>query len=421
MNYLLITYTFPPTTGIGGRRWAKFAKEMTNEGDNFFVVHSKSSIVAGDFWSQDIFNNKRIVRFPIRFRWNSVLANPSPRLYQKVLYRFLMFFIRRSKLDPYDNTAFAIKQLVKVATKIIAENKIDVILLSGPPHALNYCAVDLKKIFKQPVIIDYRDLWNGHPTYFKFQDKTSKQKNYTLYQEKVGLKVADAVFAVNESICKKLIELNDGNDSNKFFTIPNGFDRDDFFLEVKKTKSEKIRLFFAGNIAIDSEKTTEEFIRSFMRLKVYKPEIYHRFVLEFYVKTESDLLRGLLKECRDKNFIFVNDFLSKDDYYKKLREIDFGMMILTKVYSDAFITKFSDYILNDIGLLQIGYPGEFADFLKKTGLGKTHYFEGDNCVFEDLIGFDVQEAYGRFDKSSFDVLNISKKIRHVSNRLLNLL
>ena len=50
---LIIAYKFPPAHGVGGRRWAKFAKYLAREGYEVYVITSK--FPSGDIsWEDDV-------------------------------------------------------------------------------------------------------------------------------------------------------------------------------------------------------------------------------------------------------------------------------------------------------------------------------------------------------------------------------
>ena len=51
---LIVCYSFPPYPGIGGRRWAKFAKYLYRNGYNVNVISSKNKADENSQWKTDI-------------------------------------------------------------------------------------------------------------------------------------------------------------------------------------------------------------------------------------------------------------------------------------------------------------------------------------------------------------------------------
>jgi len=364
LKVLLLSYTFPPTPGIGGRRWAKFCKYQTEEEIEFHVIHSNKSSYGGNFWRNDIENNPKIISYPISFTLNSFFGNPNANIFQKILRRLLFFGLKWTSYNPFDSTAFSRTKITKLAKKIIEKEQIDIVVITSPPYNLLHFGIDIKRNSQTKLVIDYRDMWNGHPWEYEFQDINKRQQAYALRQEEEVLDAADLVFSVNAGLSKHLLKLNDNKQPEKFHVIYNGFDKDDFYLNIPKKKEDKIRMFFAGNIANDSFKLVKDFINSFKGLKENNRELYEKFELTICCHTEHKEFLAFLKSKVDENFIFINKLLDRDDYYKKLRNIDVGIIFLTQTYKDAFITKFGDFILNENFIVQIGFEGDFSSYLK---------------------------------------------------------
>jgi hypothetical protein len=75
---------------------------------------------------------------------------------RKVLSRLSnTFFIPDNKIG------WTKKALIK-AKELLNNEKFDLIFVSAPPFSAINMAVALKKEFKLPLVIDYRDLWYGN-------------------------------------------------------------------------------------------------------------------------------------------------------------------------------------------------------------------------------------------------------------------
>ena len=71
---LLICHGFPPVRGIGGRRWAKFAKELARRGYTVHVIRSAGSKGRMDsLWSEDT-RHEGIVHHPLPHAYPAVMT-----------------------------------------------------------------------------------------------------------------------------------------------------------------------------------------------------------------------------------------------------------------------------------------------------------------------------------------------------------
>ena len=66
---LIICHSFPPNSGIGGRRWAKFAKELAHRGYTVHVIrNSTTARVRTSLWTNDV-KNPNIIAHPLPDRY----------------------------------------------------------------------------------------------------------------------------------------------------------------------------------------------------------------------------------------------------------------------------------------------------------------------------------------------------------------
>ncbi len=81
MHILLACYTFPPALGIGGRRWAKYAKGLAQAGHHVHVLCAEAVPGrAGSSWTEDV-KHDRIHLYPLPRRYPKVPRRPNrPRL-----------------------------------------------------------------------------------------------------------------------------------------------------------------------------------------------------------------------------------------------------------------------------------------------------------------------------------------------------
>ena len=139
----------------------------------------------------------------------------------------LSVFIRGNFLIP-DPRKFWIKPSVKFLKNYLSENKVDLIISTGPPHSMHLIALGLKKKFNIPWMADFRDPWTDIDFYEKLRLTCWADKRHKTLEKKV-LKLADRVVTVSPSWQRDLEKI--GN--RKVDLVYNGFDPEDFELQTK--------------------------------------------------------------------------------------------------------------------------------------------------------------------------------------------
>ena len=72
---LLICYSFPPFPGIGGRRWAKFVKNLIKEDCELFVIGAEHRMGKPSNWINDVSGSDKIHYHPIRTKFFDFFHN----------------------------------------------------------------------------------------------------------------------------------------------------------------------------------------------------------------------------------------------------------------------------------------------------------------------------------------------------------
>ena len=141
---LLVCFSFPPFPGIGGRRWAKFAKYLCLNGYEVNVVAAENNSEEISEWSNDV-QNKNIKLHTISLRASSVLSFVPKTFMQKVTYHVLGFvkpFIQKGNL--HDKLVFIRTKLVNTVDSVISKNDISSVIVTIPPHNLAYYLLPLE-------------------------------------------------------------------------------------------------------------------------------------------------------------------------------------------------------------------------------------------------------------------------------------
>ncbi len=231
---LIITYYWPPAGGPGVQRWLKFVKYLPDFGiqpvvfipdnptypiidKNLVKEVSEKAIIL----RHKIFEPYRIASFFSKNKTKKISSGIIPNQKKQSFLDKLFLLIRGNLFIP-DARIFWVKPSVRFLEKYIAENKIDTIVTSGPPHSLHLIGLELKQKTNVKWIADFRDPWTtiGYHKSLRLSNYASKKHKFL--EHKV-LNTADNIIATSkttkkefEAITRKPIEV-----------ITNGYDIED--------------------------------------------------------------------------------------------------------------------------------------------------------------------------------------------------
>ena len=392
---LLISYTFPPYPGIGGRRWAKFSKYLTQLGYDVHVIYASNGTGDISLWLDDIIDNKNIKLYPIKSRYPASLIMQPKTNWQKLNYRFSLFIVKlTSKGTPYDRGWFWNKAMLRKSEKIIETNKIKNVIVSSAPFSNSYYALDLKIKFPDlNLVVDFRDPWTWGDGY-GFSILNPKRIKHEVMMEASVIEFSDKVFVPSIEM-KNHIILNYPKFINKIILLPHGFDEDEI-TRMPKKPSQKLRLVLYGTLYSKLDSVFENislFIKKAQNkisLDIYSSTSTYKNVFETY---------GLI----GNGVNYYSQILPKY-LFEKFDEYDYVLIVQPDFAKDFITTKIYEIIYSGTPTLLISKEGKLLKFISENKLGlcftPDNFSEKINSVFEHPTGaFNIKQF--KIDDCSF--------------------
>lgn len=413
---LLVCFSFPPFPGIGGRRWAKFAKYLALNNYEVHVVAAENNSDVRSEWLSDT-QSKNIKLNTITLGVSGVLSSVPKTVSQKVMYRVLGFvkpFIQKGNL--HDKIVFIRKKLLNKVDAIIFQEKIATVIVSIPPYNLAHYLVPLKK--KHPnvkFIVDYRDPWTDNKSYHGFSDISKERLEVEIKNEIEVLNTFDAVCDVNfgslETLKQKV------NDKTKFFHLPNGFDADDYKVNSSVSKNkEAIRFIYSGSFYPNLIHLLSPLIKALKELQKTNFELYKKLRFDFYGNMDHKAIE-LLKGSNCDAISFKGN-VSKKQILEELNNSDFFLLFTAPDHSYAFNTKIYEYLFLKKPIIYFGHAGKVSEYILKNKVGMVFEPERLTENFTDFLNsknltdFDLNK---NVNIEEFDIKQITNKLMEIIN------
>ncbi len=328
--------------GMGGvQRTLKFAKYLKEYGwDPVVLTDSPKKYYAVDesLLNEAIESGIKIERTGEEITDVSkiIIKTPNEKL-RKLRSRAGQFF-----LIP-DNKKFWQKPALKKVDEIWKKyNGFNVIFATAPPYSDFLIGQDVKKKYKVPLVIDYRDAWVDSPVLNFYPTPFHKMSNMRL--EKSVLKDANRIITTNRRV-KELIISRYGNiEYNDVKIIPHGFDEEDF--EKAKTMdlpiTNKMRITYSGSFYTRNPKFYLEGIQKFF---IKYPELKNEVEFCFIGIISKDNL-ALIKSYNIEGSLNILGYINHIECIKYLLASDVLFFMISRGENDdaAMPGKVGEYI-----------------------------------------------------------------------------
>jgi glycosyltransferase involved in cell wall biosynthesis len=282
---LVVSYHFPPDLAVGAIRPAKYFKYLPAHGWDVSVLTvpehchpqidseyisptNRQKVEAIAPWPnlRDAYLALKAIGVPA---WNragrgSEAASWTPS-------EFSGYETKRQKLKRYaqslliwlpDDKTGWIPRAVSAGIRKIRNSRIDALLTTSPPNSVQLIGLAIKRLTGIPWIVDFRDPWGWEmkPSFVR----SSLSDAADAWMERKVVVAADRVVSVTPEMTAMLsaryLELK----TDKFLTISNGFDPDDFKIFAGAAKRDRITFTYAGSFYLGRD--PELFLRALREL-----------------------------------------------------------------------------------------------------------------------------------------------------------
>lgn len=425
---LIITYYWPPAGGPGVQRWLKFAKYLPENGWTpvIYTPENPSYPLLDESLVKDIPEGLEMVKTKIWEPYQlAEKLNKSNKKFKAGQFDVgsnqswksrLSIWVRGNFFIP-DARVFWVKPSVKFLENYLKENKIDVVVTSGPPHSLHLIGLALKKTRPDlKWIADFRDPWT-EISYYKHLKltKTSDRKHRQLESE--VFRNADITLATSYTDAENFRK-NGANAS----CITNGFDEADASPQTRISDDHQQRKFTLSYIGVlEQLRNPENLWKALDELVKTNPDFAENFTLKFAGRIDDKILNSI-EHSALKNHIANLGYLSHDKAIDEMQDSDVLLMTNFPNPSSKGIIpgKIFEYLATGKQIISFG-PDEadVAQILKDTQAGKHFSYDETEKIKAFLLEkFDLWKS-GQLAASTQNIEQFSR--RNLTKRLAEIL
>lgn len=407
---LIISYTFPPSNKVGGRRWAKFAKYLLRKNVDFKVLTSKNTDENG--WVEDLEILKDRID-PISFNYPFYLGIVPNNLYEKIRYHLSLLFSKlKTDLNFYDKAVHGRKNLLSRTEYYIEKGYNNVIVTVAPFHLATHLCELIPKYPEVNFIVDFRDPWINNQTSYGYHSLSDSRKINEQISEKNVINSYNHVITVSESITN-MLRKRYPESKTVFSTIPNGFDIDDIkYLKNDRREDDTIiNLIFSGTLYDTAIENFEVFINLLVGLRREDEELYSSIRINFYGKFQLD-------DFKNPDIIKFNGVLSQNEINNEIFNSDACLLFLPDDMNYTFSTKFCEYVGRKKPIIVFSNEGLTSNFITNNKIGES--FSRNSTVLDLIeklknIKYNKQNYYRKYNCDQFDIGKLSEKIYKLIN------
>lgn len=369
-KFLIACFDFPPNKGIGGRRWAKFAKGLVRSGNTVHVIKADpidSNEPSG--WAADA-QIEGLVVHSIPRTYPAIISEGPTSFGEKLLYRWHIERIKhREPGTIYDIAIGWEKNFSKKTLEIIEQENITKFIATGAPFNLLYYAARIKAQFPHiQLLCDFRDPWLNAVNY-GMANLNDKRKQAERAKFDFVMKHADVVTAPNRYMLEDMRAMLAPDAKAHLAELPHLFDFDDLapYLKTEETRlpdSDQISILYAGSVYLGLEEHLKQLGTHLDTLKLENLAIIRNLNFRFFT-TETHVVRFFEGV---PEVIEVHPPIGKQ-VFNEIKQADALMILLAEHNKDFLTTKFFEYLPFKKPLIFIGAYGEAAKFIETNQLG----------------------------------------------------
>ncbi len=406
-KFIIACFDFPPNSGIGGRRWAKFAKALAALGHYVYVI--KADAVKGDQPSgwMDELNHANIAIHSLPRIYPREISHGPRNSWEKLKYRFNIRRLRRKeKGTVYDVAIGWEKYFSQKANELIEKHKITAILATGAPFNLLYYAAQLKQKHTQlRLLVDYRDPWLNAANY-GMRELSPQQRATEVAKQDFIFKYANVVTCPNAFLLEEIRNSASTPPKARFEVLAHSYDEDDVnaYLKPQSTEVTKtpLTLVYGGSLYLGLE---NEFSLLQKSVKLYNHSASQPVQLRIftphaqYKKKFADL----------GNHLHFSQVIGKG-IFDEINRAAAVLIFLADHNKDYLTTKFFEFLPFRKPLMYFGPDGHVAQFIESNRLGSIIRTTSD---FERMVAALANGSYHFNTEFPLEQLTLRERAREL--------
>lgn len=354
MNILIVSHTYPPNPGVGGRRIAALKKYFELQNYNVFLV------VNANQTNKKVKQDKKIFRVG-NFKKNNNTIKRKSYGFLSFLKTF-SFFKTLKEIFYLPDRQIDWKEVAhEKSREIILKHKINCLITSSLPHVAHFVGKELKKEFpKIKWIAELRDLWSQN----HYASNNFLLRRVNFYYEFNNLKYSDALVTVSTPLVD---DLRKTYHQKKISCITNGFEPTPIEYNTRKNK---FSIVYTG-ILYEGLRDPRKFLLMIKKLIDNNLIKENEIKIDFYGPFES-WLQSFIDKNNLNNFVFQNGYITYEESLKKQQESQLLLFINSNMKKDigVYSAKIFEYLRSKRPILAIGNCfGVVDELLKKTKSG----------------------------------------------------
>jgi glycosyltransferase involved in cell wall biosynthesis len=412
---LLICHAFPPIFDIGGRRWAKFAKELARRGHPVHVIRARKLPGTPDsLWLADGLQ-PGIVHHPLPLRYPAVLTQQQVKsIGDKLMYRVWKKVLPLvTKGNWYDHSIFWRGQLKREVARLVHEHGIRQVITTGFPFRLMEQVLELRRSLPQlRFTMDFRDEWTWAGQYGLASIGARRVQEEKEIEERV-VRGADVVTTPHERVVEHL-QHTYPSEAHKIRLLPHAVDPDDFDRSISPAAHGAFHMVYAGSLygAGEAQHYFTRLVQAFEALRHQQPEIFAQSRLDLYITGhDTRWYEDQVVQAELTKTIRFHAPLPPKEVFKKIRAANLVILYIPKANNNILGTKFQEIFYCGTPILHVGEPGLVSRTIQERQMGSS--ITVDELVAElprIITGERTVEVDRHADHSAYLLANITDRL-----------
>jgi hypothetical protein len=386
MHFTIVSYTFPPSNEIGGRRWAKFSQNLKK------LNHDVTVICASDYKDYKFYNenfNGIDVRV-LEKKYPNWLSGITKNHLEKILYfittRIFSFFTPKNIFDRGFNWK---KVMLRELEKIHQNKPLDVLITTGGPFSLLAYGAEFKNKYKKIIFIaDIRDPWTWGSLY-GIPYMSVKKKAFQNNSEYTTVETCD-IFTCTTQHMIDVLKDKYPTYSSKFYLLPHAYDPEKFSFSKNQERREG---FIYGGTLYNG---IENYIKLLAKIVSNYPN--SNFKWNIYTSSFYPLIDELFESGKVNKFPLVTEEI----LFYNIKKSSAYLAFYPETDKDIISTKFFEIMYSGTPILYIGEEGEVGKFIRENRAGVHILPQNMETELPQYLNGEIP-----FEKDYFDVKKYS--------------